>query len=340
MYFSTAQMIYILVSTGFISLYLGMLFSVPFVAYIAGPVFFLALQLSIRISINIFAFIFGLSIILYTLSPSPYFLAALFPLLGLLFSGQLISHKYKDTTRSNFVLIFYLFYILYYLFGGESSAASYNHLSVIVIYAILFEYLLHGKPSKWYIPLILSSFLVFGNRSSVFLLLIFVESKLFIAIFMSAVYVAFSILYQYDNFINDIISEQFTDQDFFFKRGYTEERGMYAEDFLENFTLNNLTNRNWNFSIIPKAADGFYDVHNSMLTVIVRDAYLGILKVFMWSFQVFTMPLGMFLGISMRSMHDSFLLGNVMDIFTYSIIGRQFNGLIKKVSLTKGRVFN
>jgi hypothetical protein len=116
-------------------------------------------------------------------------------------------------------------------------------------------------------------------------------------------------------------------------RSYGETRGSYIDEFFSKFDFFNLSYKNWNFSDVPETLDGFYDLHNSFFTIIVRDSYLGLFKILLWVSQILFMPFGMFTGISMRAYYDTFLLGGVNDILVYSLIGQNFRKYFQKFKL-------
>ena len=115
-------------------------------------------------------------------------------------------------------------------------------------------------------------------------------------------------------------------------RSYRETRGDYIEEFLKNFNFITLSYNNWKFNYVPQTANGFYDLHNSFLTIIVRDSYLGIFKIILWLLQIFFLPIGFFTGISMRAYYDTFLLGSVNDILVYALVGKNLRKFILNIN--------
>jgi hypothetical protein len=113
-------------------------------------------------------------------------------------------------------------------------------------------------------------------------------------------------------------------------RSYGETRGDYKDEFLLKFNFLKLSYSNWNFIYVPQTSNGFYDLHNSYLTLIVRDAYLGIFKLLLWLLQIFFLPMGLFFGTSIRAYYDSFLLGGINDILVYALIGKNLRKFILK----------
>jgi hypothetical protein len=111
-------------------------------------------------------------------------------------------------------------------------------------------------------------------------------------------------------------------------RSYGEMRGFYIDEFTSKFNILNLSYSNWKFSDVPQTSNGFYDLHNSFFTLIVRDSYLGLFKLLLWSLQIFFLPLGIFAGISSRAYYDTFLLGGVNDLLIYALIGQNIRRFV------------
>jgi len=87
----------------------------------------------------------------------------------------------------------------------------------------------------------------------------------------------------------------------------------------------------WYFYDVPQTESGFYDLHNSYLTIIVRDSYLGLFKIFMWISQILILPFGAFIGISLRASHDTFLLGGVNDLLVLCADRQVLNNVLKRL---------
>jgi hypothetical protein len=118
-------------------------------------------------------------------------------------------------------------------------------------------------------------------------------------------------------------------------RSYVETRGSYIDEFLSKFNFFRLSYSNWKFSQVPETSNGFYDLHNSFLTLIVRDSYLGLFKLFLWILQLIFLPFGLFTGITLRANYDTFLLGGVNDILVYSLIGQNIRNFIPQLKFDK-----
>jgi hypothetical protein len=153
-------------------------------------------------------------------------------------------------------------------------------------------------------------------RSKLFVIVFCIVAAVFIAITLGQIdaFGSLQLLFQEGGILN---------------RSYKETRGDYLEEFLLGFDFFNLSYENWNFASIPETSNGFYDLHNSFLTVIVRDSYLGLFKVLLWVSQIFFLPIGFFIGITSRAYYDTFLLGGVNDILLYSLIGSSYSRLFK-----------
>lgn len=304
---------------------------IPFnISYIIGILLFTSLFLLINISPIVFIVLFSISLFLYVISPSPTLNASLFPILGFLFSGNF---KFKANGSLNLLLRIsaYLFFVIFYFFVPEDSSASHNYLSVILVYILITEFFIYRSISKWYIPLILFSFFIIGNRSSIFLLMLFFRNKLFVISFLSIgiVFVLMTIgeIEVFGNF------QLLFEEGGLLNRSYGETRGIYIDEFLTKFDFFSLSYKKWNFSDVPQTIDGFYDLHNSFLTIIVRDSYLGLFKILLWVLQILFMPFGMFSGISMRAYYDTFLLGGVNDILVYAFLGQNIRIHFQKFKL-------
>jgi hypothetical protein len=295
--------------------------------YLLGICLFSALFMINDFSPRTFFLFFFIAFLLFILSPSPTLVASFFPLTGFLFSKN-PKFRCPISVRKYLTISVYAFFLLYFSVISENSNASHNYLSIIILYAIIAEYLIFDSFSMWYLPLILFCFFLIGNRSSIFLLLIFLRSKFSILIFISiAVFFIgmtigeieilsqFQILFQDGGILN---------------RSYGETRGDYKDEFLLKFNFLKLSYSNWNFIYVPQTSNGFYDLHNSYLTLIVRDAYLGIFKLLLWLLQIFFLPMGLFFGTSIRAYYDSFLLGGINDILVYALIGKNLRKFILK----------
>jgi hypothetical protein len=261
-----------------------------------------------------------LSIILLSYSPSPYYLAALTPLVGFFFSG---SRKYLSTNSASMRLALFfsvcLIYSIFFFIGFESFSGSHNQLSAFVALALIVEILYFGKPTRLYILLILISFFIIGNRSSIFLMAAFVKNKLILILFLITS-LMFILISSEMSISPDFLLFLFNDGGLL-NRGYVETRWFYWDEFIEGFNFFNLNYNTWQFSDVPQTSSGFYDLHNSFLTIIVRDSYLGILKVFFWFTTILYLPFGVFSAVTLRAFHDTFLLGGIIDIFVYALIG-------------------
>lgn len=303
--------------------------SIPFLPYIIALLLIISLGLVKQLTLEMFAAVLLFSIILTLISPSATLMASLFPLIGFLFSGEIIkSEEHGKIYRYSIYFSILVFYLLFYVLP-ESGTASHNYLSILMVYALVAEITFFGKPTRLYIPLILLSFFLLGNRSAIFLLLPFMKSKFSIILFcgVTAIFLAIT-LGQLDAFG----ALQFLFQEGgILNRSYKETRGDYIEEFLAGFDFFNLNYDKWNFASIPETSSGFYDLHNSFLTIIVRDSYLGLFKVFLWISQIFFLPIGFFMGLTFRAYYDTFLLGGVNDILLYSLIGSSYHRFFKRV---------
>lgn len=192
-----------------------------------------------------------------------------------------------------------------------------------------FEKLVFDRTPRWYIPVIIYCFFILGNRSSIFLLAVFLRSKIALVGFatIAALFIGMT--------LGDI--EIFKGAQIFFAEGgilnrsYGETRGDYIDEFIKKFNFAALAYDNWKFSTVPQTQGGFYDLHNSFLTLVVRDSYLGIFKILLWTSQIFFLPVGFFIGVSARAYFDTFLLGGVNDILTYAMIGSFLRVKCKKL---------
>jgi hypothetical protein len=300
--------------------------------YLIGLFLFLALFFLNQLSPRTFLIIITISFLLFIISPSPTFIVSFFPLFGFLFAKE-PKFKCPQYFQKYLTTSIYFFIILYLIFVSENSNASHNYLSILILYGIIAEYLLFETCSKFYIPLIIFCFLIIGNRSSIFLLMIFMRSKFTLLIFFSIaisfiamtigkieIFKNFQILFEEGGLLN---------------RSYGETRGDYIDEFSSKFNFLNLSYNNWNFKYVPQTSNGFYDLHNSFLTIIVRDSYLGLFKIFLWTLQIFFLPIGFFTGISMRSYYDTFLLGGVNDILLYALIGKNIRKFLLNINKYK-----
>ena len=324
-----------LLTLAFIFTFLGAFINLPFAAYLSSLFYILSLFLYKKISPILFFSMGLICFFIFILSPSAYIAAALFPLMGFLFSGKNKSAS-CDKCWSRYLLwsAVALMYLILITQDTSSSVASTNYLSVIITYAILAEILYFSNISKLYIPLIFVSFLFFGNRSAIFLVAAYIKNR---AALLSFVLIAAL----FTSFANGFIkSPEFLD--FLFKdggllyRSYRETRNDYVDEFIIRFNLNELHYDNFDSVYFPLISDGFYDLHNSFLTIIARDYYLGLFKDILWAFQILVIPIGVFVGVSLRAAHDTFLLGGVNDIILYALFGRS----IKDVGHIMVKFFN
>jgi hypothetical protein len=312
--------------------------SIAFLPYLSGFCLLVALFYSRKITLDFFLVIMSISFLLLFISPSATIIASLFPLIGFLFAGDnKLTQKITYFWRHALIGSLFFFYAAFFFLPPEVATASHNYLSVLTLYAIIAEFLLFGKPSRGYIILILISFFILGNRSSIFLILTFVKSKISIFMFFAVAVLFIGIT------LGNI--EAMKSLQFFFveggllNRSYGETRGDYIDEFIKNFNFWSLSYQNWNFSNVPQTTGGFYDLHNSFLTLIVRDSYLGIFKICLWLSQIFLLPLGLFSGITLRAYYDTFLLGGVNDILTYALIGSNIRLGVKNIFQMRSGVF-
>jgi hypothetical protein len=302
--------------------------SISFLTYViavllVGGLFFLK-----KTTPHLLFFVVSFSFLLLVLSPSPTLIASIVPLVGFLFCGdnyfEINGNRY---IRNAIVISIYFFLILYFLLPNDVGVTSHNYFSVIVLYGILCEYLLFKKVTIAYIPIILCCFFLIGNRSSIFLLACFLRSKLALGIFIGVAVFFISMTLGNIEIMKGL--QFFFEEGGVLNRSYGEARGEYIDEFIRDFNFFRLSYTNWNFSDIPQTSAGFYDLHNSFLTLIVRDSYLGLFKVFMWATQILFLPLGLFISVSARANYDTFLLGGVNDILTYALIGSMAKTKIK-----------
>jgi hypothetical protein len=309
--------------------FLGSFFMLPFASYLSGVLIVLSLSFFKKITPFVFLSIFSLSFLLFAFSPLSYALAATFPLIGLFFSGE-NKFRLKINIVSRYALLgtVCLIYAIYHVFKPESGGASHNLLSVIVAYAIIAEVLYFGKPSLLYIPLIIVSFIVFGNRSSIFLLAAFIQSKLLLLLFLitGGIFIVMTLGLLPPPAVLGFL---FKDGGLLF-RSFNELRMGYAYEFISQFNMLSLHTGDWRFQDVFQMQSGFYDFHNSFLTIIVRDGYQGLFKVFLWIIQIFFLPSGLFTGITLRASFDTFLLGGINDILVYALIGRSIHNIFRR----------
>ena len=323
------------ISIGFLSLgfsfqFLGTFFNLPLASYLAAMSVLVSLYLFKKITPLLFIFVLSVSFLFFLLSPSPYVLASLVPLIGILFSGA-NKHSVHDRliSRYFFVVTFYCFYLIYYLAGFTylEGSASHNQLSVLLVYALIAELLYFGTLSRLYIPLIVISFLLFGNRSAVFLLAVFIRSKTILLIFLGIG--AIFVLFTYEILSPPGELKRLFEIGGILYRSSVDARGDYLDEFVHSFNLLDLRYDKWKFFDTPKTVDGAYDLHNSILTIVVRDSYLGLFKVFLWLFQIWFLPLGVFSGITLRAFYDTFLLGGINDILVFALVGRSIKTVLR-----------
>ncbi len=312
--------------------YLSAYFLTFNLTYLVGFLLVSSLFFLVKISVSNFLVFLIISLFLFGISPSPTIIVTLFPTLGFLFSGKLKFQGSNHLTKYLTVSL-YLFFVLFYLFVGEDSSASHNYLSVIIVYAAIAEYLLFKSISKSYIPLILFCFFIIGNRSSIFLLILFFRSRFFIVAFLALAFL-FILMTIGEIEIFKIFQVLFNEGGIL-NRSYVETRGSYIDEFLSKFNFFRLSYSNWKFSQVPETSNGFYDLHNSFLTLIVRDSYLGLFKLFLWILQLIFLPFGLFTGITLRANYDTFLLGGVNDILVYSLIGQNIRNFIPQLKFDK-----
>jgi hypothetical protein len=313
--------------------FLGSFFALPFASYLSGIGFVLSLYFYKKITPLIFISIFSFSLLLFVFSPPPFILAALFPLIGFLFSGE---NKYRskvnNVSRYALLIMAFIIYIVYYLVRPATGNASDNLLSVMIAYAILAEVLYFEKPSYLYVPLILISFLIFKNRSSIFLLAVFIRNRLVLLLFLlaGAFFILMALgLINPPSFLNFLF-----DKGKFFYRSFKEPRFEFVYQFITNFKIISLQSGKWDLYNILQTSSGFYDLHNSFLTIIVRDGYHGLIKVILWALQIFFLPLGLFVGITIRASFDTFLLGGINDILVYALIGQSLHKIFRRFKVT------
>lgn len=328
-----------LLVAAFVGLFSDVFFHFPFFNYLSPFLLISSLCLYKKTTPFIFTIIFPVAIILCLLSFSPYMLAALFPLLGFLFSGEnKNTAEMKPFVRNALLISLYFFYTIYYIHNNqgflyESGNASHNYLTVLIVYAIVAELLYFGKPSYLYIPLLLFSFVVLGNRSSMYLLAVFIKSKTVLITFILIGAIFSGIVYQLIPPPPGL--EVLFNVGGLLYRSSQDNRADLIGQFIGNFDISHLAYDNWTFYEIPRTADGFYDLHNSFMTLIVRDSYLGIFKDILWLVQIAFLPLGAFIGITMRAFNDTFLLGGIYDLLVYALIGRSFHDFFRR-KLTQG----
>jgi hypothetical protein len=321
---------------GFFFVFLGSALGLSIATYLAGVCYLVALFIYMRMSPIFGLYVGFLGVLLVIISPSPYIIAALFPLVGLFFSG---GNKYflESHERTRYSLFFCISAIYaYFLFAGfEFASGSHNLLTILVAYALIAEVLFFGAPSRLYIALILISFFVFGNRSSLFLAAAFIKRKSLLALF---VFIALGFTLITLNLIEppEFLSLLF-DEGGFLYRSFKEPRAVYVSEFFEVFNFNNLSGHKWEFTEVPQTSSGFYDLHNSFLTIIVRDSYLGLFKCLLWAITIFYLPLGVFVAITFRALNDTFLLGGVCDLITYALIGKSILKLLKDIKIILNR---
>ncbi len=305
----------------FIFTFLGSFAAFLYPVYLAATCYVLSLFLYKKISPTLFFSLGSICIFLTVISPSAFLLAALFPVIGFLFSGENKSNSAASCwVRYSLWISVAFMYFAVIVQGTDSAVASHNQLSQIVAIAIIAELLYFSGPSKLYIPLLFISFFIFGNRSALFLLAVYFKSKVVLLSFILIGVFFVSVTNEYVR-RPDFLDFLFQEGGLLY-RSFKETRGDYVYEFISEFNLINLGYDHWNFYNVPQTGDGFYDLHNSFLTIIVRDSYFGLFKVFLWMLQIFFIPLGLFVGVSLRAFHDTFLLGGVNDILIFALFGR------------------
>jgi hypothetical protein len=315
---------------GFVSAAAGVFFSFSYSSYISQIFFLLSLFLYLKLTPLLYIGVFFISFCLFLASPSPFLLAALFPLIGFLFSGgKRFYIKMHKIPRYSLVVLISMIYIYYYFLSYKqgTAKASHNWLSVVVVYAIIAETLYFGFPSKYYFPLICISFFVFGNRSSLFLIAAFLKNKKLLLLFIGAG-VLFIVL------SNRLIIPPWPlnllfDRGGILYRSYVEHRVLFLYEFVQNFDILELDQLKHKAMNVPSSGGDFYNFHNSFLTIIVRDGYLGLGKVAIWCLQIFMIPFGIFTAITFRATYDTFLLGGSLDMLLFALIGQNIRCLLK-----------
>ncbi len=326
----------IIVVFGFLQIFVNSFYNIGMGAYGAAICFITSLYLKNNFTPILFCIMGFLSCVLFILSPSPIVIAALFPLVGFLFSGE---DRYSELNNKPiryllWVSVLYFYFVVSFSSESNSSVASHNQLSALIALAFIIELLYFRNISILYAPLIIYSFIYFGNRSAIFLLAVYIKNKIALILFIIAGLYLTLIANEFIE-VPGFLEFLFGEGGILF-RSFKETRGDYLGEFLSKFNIFGLKYDGWGFSDIPETKEGIYDLHNSFLTVIVRDSYLGILKVILWSVQFFIVPLGFFVSLTLRAAHDSFLLGGVIDIVVFALIGRNLINLAKLIKIKIG----
>ena len=203
--------------------------------------------------------------------------------------------------------------IFYFKFYDTSNlVASYNVVSASLSVFFILEFLYKGRISKIHILSIILIFLLLGNRSSIFLLICYINHPL-LYIIPLFLFIPFFFFYDQLIFLTNLIFLTFFQRVYEDGNAMPEMRNIYIYEFFQNFS--HILAGKFQSVYIPYTSDGLtYDAHNSFLSNILRDQYIGLFKTLCWFFCIFCMPVGLFFGITIRACFDSYLIGGVFEL--------------------------
>lgn len=227
--------------------------------------------------------------------------------LGVIF----IVKKNLDLKYINFSIVVLMIY--YFKFYDTSDLiASYNVVSATLSVFFILEFLFRGRISRIHIASILLIFLLLGNRSSIFLLICYINHPLFY-ILSSLLIIPIFFFYEQVIFLTNFIFLTFFQRVYDDGNAMPEMRSLYIYEFFQNFS--HILAGKFQSFYIPYTSDGStHDAHNSFLTNILRDQHIGLFKSLCWFVCLFCMPVGLFFGITIRACFDSYLIGGVFEL--------------------------
>jgi len=269
---------------------------------------------------NVGCIIFGIISLVFSFNNSGYFLVGVWPTLGLLLRRNKNIHV--DFTSGPFLTSIYALITFIVLFFPEEFTthefSGRNYISVLIVYHIIFDLLFCRKKISFaYLIPILICLLGIGNRSSIFLLLVYFDRviKNTFAILLVSLLGIFALI-KFHSLINQLGS-----MGLYYERSYDETRPEYIRVFF-NYFPQILFQKTLNIDI-PQTVSGAYDFHNSFLTILWRDKISGLIKMFLWFITLRWNTFFIYLGVSLRACCDTFFLGNIFDIITFFYVGNQ-----------------
>ena len=305
-------------------------------------------------------FLFLFSILLYVSWPGSFTIGApLVPLIGLFLSTKkhnfdlfrrVFMKKAKKVSAVSFLLVYFILYLAKLKFGGNTD----NLVSIVGVYIIALNIIYFRESFTITVLLVVVLSVLFtpgvvshgefptfgvpnthhGNRSAVFLLLFLLSKKnikyLYRAIIKKKYFLRFLLaLIPFIILMVSITSD-------FMQRGkmldvYSDPRFQWFMPLIQLLINEGFISFFDNGSdLLYSIGDGRTNPHNSFFYLLLAQYWVGLLKIVIFIFSIFIIPVSAWFAIAGRASFDIFLLLGPQDIILVILFSNYYNLRVKK----------